>query len=383
MVVGAPFERVGIDLTGPHPKSKNGYTYILTYLNHFSKWAEAIPLRNKETTTVANALVDQIFTRVGVPLQMLSDQGKEFDSLLIHELCKRMDIRKIRTTAYKPSTNGATERLHRTLNGMLGRVVSESQRDWCLRLPFIIAAYRAARHEATGYSPNFIVYGRELAAPIDIVLGRANGEEYQSMDQFVEMKLLLMEEAHELVRQQLRLASARCKRRIDIDVKPREFLIGSWVWFYSPRRCVGRSPKWQRNYSGPFLVVKQLSQVLYVIQKSRRAKEILTHADKLKPFLGSAPDSWLNLTDSTDVLNDAAENSTPLEIPPTAESLVGENIDMVDISADLVATLNDQGSTNYMKISNIDLSDKSRLSPYAVEFRPKRQIRVPARYRDD
>jgi hypothetical protein len=76
MVVGEPFERVGIDLTGPHLKSKNGYTYTLTYLDHFSKWAEATPLRNKETTTVANALVDEIFTRVGVPLQILSNQGK-------------------------------------------------------------------------------------------------------------------------------------------------------------------------------------------------------------------------------------------------------------------------------------------------------------------
>jgi hypothetical protein len=131
------------------------------------------------------------------------------------------------------------------------------------------------------------------------------------------------------------------------------------------------------------LVDRQLSQVLYVIKKSRRAKEILIHTDKLKPFLWSAPDSWLNSTDSTDVLNDAAENSKPLEIPPTAESQVGENIDMVDTSADLVATLNDQGSTNHMEVSNIDLGDKSRLSPYAVEFCPKRQIRVTARYRDD
>jgi hypothetical protein len=92
------------------------------------------------------------------------------------------------------------------------------------------------------------------------------------MDQFFEMKLRLIEEAHELVRHQLRLASARCKRRYDIDVKPRDFPIGSWVWFYSSRRYVGRSPKWLRNYSGPFLVVRQLSQVLYVIHKSRRAK---------------------------------------------------------------------------------------------------------------
>jgi len=157
MVVGAPFERVGIDLTGPHPRSQNGFIYILTYVDHFSKWAEAVPLRNKETATAADALVDKIFTRIGLPLQLLSDQGKEFDSCLMHELCNRLEISKIRTSAYKPSTNGITERFHRTLNNMMGRVVSEHQRDWCKRLPFIMAAYRAAQHESTGYSPNYLV----------------------------------------------------------------------------------------------------------------------------------------------------------------------------------------------------------------------------------
>jgi hypothetical protein len=141
----------------------------------------------------------------------LSDQGKEFDSGLIHELCKRLEINKIRTSAYKPSTNGATERFHRTLNGMLGRVVREDQRDWCSRLPFIMAAYRSARHESTGYSPNFIIYGQELIAPIDLVLGRPDDVEYHSMGQFVEQKLKAIERAHALVRDSLNTVSARVK----------------------------------------------------------------------------------------------------------------------------------------------------------------------------
>jgi len=89
MAVGAPFELVGIDLTGPHPRSKNGYVYILTYVDHFSKCAESVPMRNKETVTVAEALVDRIFPRIGLPLQILNDQGKEFDSNLMGELCCR------------------------------------------------------------------------------------------------------------------------------------------------------------------------------------------------------------------------------------------------------------------------------------------------------
>ena len=71
-------------------------------------------------------------------------------------------IDKIRTSAYRPSTDGATERLHRTLNFMLGKVVSESQRDWDTKMPAVMAAYRATVDEATGYSPNFLMFGREL-----------------------------------------------------------------------------------------------------------------------------------------------------------------------------------------------------------------------------
>lgn len=256
---------------------------------------------------------------------------------------------------------------------MLGRVASENQKDWCTRLPFIIAAYRAARHESTGYSPNFIVYGQELAAPIDIVLGRPDGTEYRSMDHFVEMKLRLMEEAHETVRQQLRLASARSKRRYDLDVKFREFSVGSWVWFYSPRRYVGRSPKWQRNYSGPFLVVRRLSPVLYVIQKSRRSKEILTHADKLKAFLGAAPISWINSTDPSYPTDKESEDNIPDAELPIPEPLFGEEINSPAAEITVVSEPTPPGP----------VAEESSLSPDALEFRPKRQIRIPVRYRDE
>ena len=97
-----------------------------------------------------------------------------------------------------------------------------------------------------------------------------------------------LERAHALVRDSLNVASTRSKRHYDFAVKNRAFDPGNWVWMYSPRRYVSRSPKWQRN-SEPFLVIRKLSPVLYVVQKSRRAKEHIVHADKLKPYLGEAP----------------------------------------------------------------------------------------------
>jgi len=99
---GAPFERWYIDLTGQHPRSDRGNLWILTCMDSYSKWAEAFAIENKEAETIAKVLVEQIFTRFGCPLSILSDQGKEVDGRIMAEVCKLFGIEKLRTTPYKP-----------------------------------------------------------------------------------------------------------------------------------------------------------------------------------------------------------------------------------------------------------------------------------------
>jgi len=91
----------------------------------------------------------------------------------MREICRLFDADKLRTSPYKPSTN-QVERLHQTLNTILGKTVEDHQRDWDRRLPCAMAAYRASRHESTGYSPNFLTLGREVRGPVDIVYGVAD-----------------------------------------------------------------------------------------------------------------------------------------------------------------------------------------------------------------
>jgi len=185
VVPGAPFERWYIDLTGPHPKSERGHLWILTCMDSFTKWTEAFPLCNKEAETIATVLVEQVFSRFGVPLYILSDQGKEVDGHIMREVCRMFGIEKIRTTPYKPSTN-QVERFHQTLNAILGKTVAEHQKDWDTRLVFALSAYRATRYRATGYSPNFFVLGREMRAPLDVIYGRGRPETGNDYDSFVE-----------------------------------------------------------------------------------------------------------------------------------------------------------------------------------------------------
>ena len=129
-------------------------------MDSFTKWAEAFLLRSKEAEPIAKILVEQVFSRFGIPLSILSDQGKEVDGRIMREVCRLYFIEKLRTTPYKPSTN-QVERFHRTLNSILGKTVAEHQKDWDTRLVFAMSAYQATRHRATGYSPNFLVLGRE------------------------------------------------------------------------------------------------------------------------------------------------------------------------------------------------------------------------------
>ena len=228
-LVGEPWERVSVDITGPHPRSARSNQYILTLVNHFSKWAEVIPLPIQTAPTVARALMMHVFSKFGAPRQLLSDRGPEFESVLFSQIMSWMEIDKLRTTPYKPSTNGVVERFHRTLNSMLGKTVSDNQRDWDERLPLVMAAYRASPHSSTGYTPNRLFLGREVCMPLDLVMGLTRDDAQcgaRTVDDFVEKTREQAEESYETARKHLGVAAERRKKTYDVRVKEVEFNTG-------------------------------------------------------------------------------------------------------------------------------------------------------------
>jgi len=269
-VVGAPLERMSLDLCGPFPRSSRGNVYIVTCCDVFTKWTEAIAVPNKEATTVARVLVEQVFCRLGTPLTLLSDQGGEVDGTVMREICKLLGIEKLRTTGYKPSTNAQIERFHRTLNSMIGRVISEKQKEWDTLLPYVMAAFRASVHESTGFTANLLMLNREVRAPVDIALGLQPPETTEgTYDDFVEEIERRQRIAYDVVRKHLDLTALRAKKYYDLTVRPRKFGVGDWVYLYCPRRYQGKADKWLRKYSGPYLVVQVLGPMNVRVQKFR------------------------------------------------------------------------------------------------------------------
>jgi len=206
---GEPFEMVSVDITGKHPKSSKANEYIVTVVDIFSKWAEAYQVRTHTAPVVAKVLIDNFFSRFGMPRRILTDQGKEFESILFKELCEKMGIQKIRTSPYQQSTNDCIERFHRTLNSMIGKVVQYDQRNWDECLPTIMADYRAAKHESTGFSPKRMILGRNNSAPLDLILGDIPGEENrcEKYGDFVYERLQRMKECYTTAREHLKEAA--------------------------------------------------------------------------------------------------------------------------------------------------------------------------------
>ena len=289
-LVGAPFERIAIDVAGPFPKTSAGNKYILVAMDYFTKWPEAYALPNQEAVTVAEALVHNMFCRFGVPRELHSDQGKNFESSVFQNVCKVMGIVKTRTTPLHPQSDGMVERFNKTLVEHLRIMVNEHQTDWDKHIPLFLMTYRSAVHEATGRTPASVLFGREIRLPSDLIFG--NPEERHTMgESYVGDLSNRLEDVHHYVRRRLRLENDRMKTRYDLRANSAGFKENDVVWLYNPMRRKGRSPKLQRSWEGPYKVVTRINDVVYRIQKNPRAKMKVVHLDRLMPFRGEVPDS--------------------------------------------------------------------------------------------
>jgi hypothetical protein len=162
------------------------------------------------------------------------------------------------------------------------------------------------------------MFGRENYMPIDLILGDSGDDTLHpdSADDYVHDLQGRLRDSYHLVRQHLGKAARRRKEQYDVKVKPTHFAPGDWVWYFCPRKRAGLSPKWQKWYNGPFLVVKVIDSHTFVIQKSKRSKSVVVHKDKLKLYVGETPKTWLGLQDtelSDRPVTPAQPESTPAD----------------------------------------------------------------------
>lgn len=130
--MSVPFQRVAMDIVGPLPRSRSG-------------------------------------NRVGLPEEILTDQGSNFCSQLLGEVYRLLHIHGLRTSPYHPQSDGLVERFNQTLKEMLRKTASEEGKDWDKLIPYVLFAYREVPQESTGFSPFELLYGREVRGPLDVL----------------------------------------------------------------------------------------------------------------------------------------------------------------------------------------------------------------------
>ncbi|PVD33987.1 hypothetical protein C0Q70_05249 [Pomacea canaliculata] len=214
IVTTEPLELVCMDYLSLET-SKGGYQHILVITDHFTRLAQAIPTRNMTAKTTADALVNNFIVHYGVPKRLHSDQGANFESRIIRELCQIIGCSKSRTTPYHPMGNGMCERFNRTLLDMLGTLEPRQKENWKSHVASLVHAYNCTRHESTGFSPYSLMFGRDPHLPVDLLFGvDSNDQGREPLTKYVDSLKKRLTESFHLAAAASNKASERQKMKI-------------------------------------------------------------------------------------------------------------------------------------------------------------------------
>lgn len=285
--LSSPFERTAMDIVGPLPVTTAGSKYILVFVDHLTRFAEAFPMPDQKAETVARMFVEGVVLRHGVPDQLLTDQGANFTSRLMKEVYESLGISKLQTTAYHPECNGAVERLNQTVIKMLGHFVAHDQRDWDLWLPFALFAYNSAAHEGTKESPFYLLYGRDAVVPS--LARAAPAANYGTLENYRSELVQRLAISHRLASDALVQAAQTRKTRHDKTSRDPQYKVGDPVYLQVAAHRRGTARKLAPSWCGPFRIVEVLSDITCRIRRIGEREEKIVHVNRLKPAHLSFP----------------------------------------------------------------------------------------------
>lgn len=279
-----PFELIGVDVVGPLPKTNRNNKYIITAVDVFTRWATTYATNTMNAIDIANFLVEKVFCIHGVPQVILTDRGTNFTAGLTDKLITQMNAKHVCTTSYHPQCNGCNEHFNGTLKTLISKYINKTHDDWDECLPILTCAYNSSVHESTGFSPYYMLFGREWNSPLGSTC-KSLVQPHNDMP-YIDKVIARFESVREIAHKHD--INAKCRQRQYYD-KHRQvvtFEIGDLVMIKKPIHQKGLVAKFMIKYVGPFKIVEKRSPILYKVQaNSPVARRIdIVHVSQMKKY---------------------------------------------------------------------------------------------------
>jgi transposase InsO family protein len=271
-------QRCHMDLFGPLKTSSQGKKFVLCITDAFTKYAEMVAIDNKEATTVARQVFERWICRFGTPLEIVTDNGREFCNALSKELYKLLQIKHSTTTPYWPQCNSQAEVANKTIQKYLASFVDSTTLDWTLYMAPMAFAYNTSLHRSIKSTPFFLTFGSEPRYPsfpnpdVQRYYGESDAAEwYQQLQQ-----------CRQIAAQHNLDASARAEADYNKTARPHHYQPGQSVWL-NEQNFLGRNRKLSPNWTGPYPILRVFDNGVVELQLPTR--KLRVNVGRIKPYI--------------------------------------------------------------------------------------------------
>ena len=285
-----PFQVVAMDFMGPFPTTFRGNKNLLVFIDYLTRYVEIVPVRDRMAATVAEALKSRIIVSHSAPEILMSDNAPEFTSEIIQKLCSFYEIKKCEITPYKPSSNGAVERVNGKIKSILKTLITPETVDWDKHIEDIQLVINNSVNVTTGETPHYLLYGYTKRIPVALHDDAKPPRHIYNYEDYIEQRLRQYYYTTRKARDMIKLAQKKnekyykCKDKKNVN-------IGSKVYML---KMVSQGPnvKVSPKFEGPYRVIEILNNNKYKVIGEKDLKERIVHYNNLK--IVKCDDNWKN-----------------------------------------------------------------------------------------
>jgi hypothetical protein len=286
IVVGQPWELVGIDISGPLKITAYGNKYIVLAIDYFTKFAIAKAIPDATAVTTAKFVFEEIVCRFGMPKSMISDHGVNFDANLMISLCKLCNIDKKNSSTYHPMGNGMVERLVKSIKQIVTMYINGEHNNWDDLLQPSIAAYNTSVHGSLGFSPYEVLFGRRAVKIVDAILRPEEARTVRQVSNYVNDLKSSLSRIGRVVGGNLEKARVDQKTQYDKFIRDAvHYAVGDLVVLINIRNKPNESKSFKLKAIGPYRIIEKLNELNYKVVSLATGSMEVVHYNRMKKYM--------------------------------------------------------------------------------------------------